>query len=116
MAEPTKFEFGQGETFKAHVRLKNQNQNNTPIDITNYTFAGQVRENYTTEEVAATFTFSKNLPYSSGSVFVELTPSDTINLTQRQYVYDIYATSTSPVSVTRRILEGMIIVRPAVTR
>lgn len=116
MAEPTKFEVGQGETFKIHVQLKNQNLDNTPIDITDYSFTGQVRENYTTDEVAATFTFTKNLPYTSGSIFVELTPSDTIQLTQRNYVYDVYVNTGAPVPVTRRILEGSIVVRPAVTR
>jgi hypothetical protein len=116
MAELTKFEIGQGETFKIHVQLKNQNQNNTPVDITSYAFIGQVRENYTTDEIAATFTFTKNLPYSSGSIFVELTPADTLQLTQRNYVYDIYLTSGSVVPITRRILEGSLVVRPAVTR
>lgn len=116
MPEPTKFEIGQGETFKIHVQLKNQNQNNTPVDITSYAFVGQVRENYTTDEVAATFTFTKNLPYSSGSIFVELSPSDTQQLTQRNYVYDIFLTSGSVVPITRRILEGSLVVRPAVTR
>ena len=116
MAEPTKFEVGQGETFKIHVQLKNQNQNNTPVDITNYSFLGQVRENYTTDEVAATFTFTKNLPYTSGSVFIELPPTTTSQLTQRNYVYDIFLTSGSVVPITRRILEGSIVVRPAVTR
>ena len=113
--ELTKFEIGQGETFKINVQLKNQNQNNTPVDITNTTFSGQVRENYTTDEVAATFTFTKTAPFTSGSVFVELTPSDTLQLTQRNYVYDMYITSGSP-AVTRRILEGTLVVRPAVTR
>ena len=116
MAEPTKFEVGQGETFKIHVQLKNQNQNNTPVDITSYSFLGQVRENYTTDEVAATFTFTKNLPYTSGSVFVELPPAATSQLTQRNYVYDIFLTSGSVVPITRRILEGSLVVRPAVTR
>lgn len=116
MPDITKFEIGQGETFKIHVQLKNQNQNNTPVDITDYQFIGQIRENYTTDEVAATFTFTKNLPYTSGSIFVQLLPSDTLQLTQRNYVYDIYLTSGSVVPVTRRILEGNIVVRPAVTR
>lgn len=115
MAELTKFEIGQGETFKINVQLKNQNQNNTPIDITDVTFRGQVRENYTTDEVAAEFTFTKTLPYTSGSVFIELTPDATAGLTLRNYVYDIYLTSGIP-SVTRRILEGSLVVRPAVTR
>jgi hypothetical protein len=115
MAEPTKFEIGQGETFKINIQLKNQNQNNTPVDITNVTFTGQVRENYTTDEVAATFSFTKTSPFSSGSVFAELTPAETLQLTQRNYVYDMYITSGLP-EVTRRILEGSIVVRPAVTR
>lgn len=116
MSELTKFEIGQGETFKIHVQLKNQNQNNAPVDITSYAFAGQIRENYTTDEVAASFSFTKNLPYTSGSIFAELSPSDTRQLTQRNYVYDIYLTSGSIAPVTRRILEGSIVVRPAVTR
>lgn len=115
MPELTKFEIGQGETFKINVQLKNQNQNNLPVNITDYTFRGQVRENYTTDEVAATFTITKILPYTSGSVFIELTPEATANLTQRNYVYDIFVTSEFP-PVTRRILEGSLVVRPAVTR
>lgn len=116
MAEPTKFEIGQGETFKINIQLKNQNINNAPVDITDYEFAGQVRENYTTDEVAANFTFTKTLPHTSGSFFVELSPVDTMALTQRNYVYDIYVTINSLVPTTRRILEGNIVVRPAVTR
>lgn len=115
--ELTKFEIGQGETFKINIQLKNQNQNNTPIDITNTTFSGQVRENYTTDEIAATFTFTKTEPYTSGSFFIELSSADTLQLTQRNYVYDVYATTAAPMpSATRRILEGSIVVRPAVTR
>lgn len=113
--ELTKFEIGQGETFKINIQLKNQNQNNTPVDITNVSFSGQVRENYTTDEVAATFTFTKTEPYTSGSFFVELSPVDTLQLTQRNYVYDINVVTINP-SATRRILEGSIVVRPTVTR
>ncbi len=113
MADITDFQIGQGETFKIHVRLLDQGDNNSPIDITNYTFQGQVRENYTTEELAAQFTFTKAIPYASGSVFMELTADDTINLNQRKYVYDVKITSGS---ISRRILEGGLTIRPAVTR
>jgi len=112
MAEITEFNIGQGETFKILTSLENTDANDY-LDITDYTFSGQVRENFTTDEIAATFTITKNSPYSSGSFYVLLTPTDTSALTQRKYVYDIKMTSGS---ITRRILEGYLVVRPAATR
>lgn len=116
MADTTYFQIGQGETFTVLVQLKNRSDNNTPLDITNYIFAGQLRENYTTDEVAATFSFEKILPYTSGSFFVRLSAADTLLLTQRKYVYDINFTSGSIAPAVRRILEGGLTVRPTVTR
>lgn len=112
MAEITEFNIGQGETFKVLATVENANTGGY-LDITNYTFAGQVRENFTTSEVAASFTVTKLNPQTSGSFYVELTPTDTSNLTQRKYVYDIKMTSGS---ITRRVLEGYFVVRPASTR
>jgi hypothetical protein len=112
MAEITEFNIGQGETFKVLTSLENIDTDSY-LDITSYTFTGQVRENFSTDEVAASFTITKVVPYSSGSFYIELTPSDTTTLTQRKYVYDIKMTSGS---ITRRILEGYLVVRPAATR
>lgn len=112
MAEITEFNIGQGETFKILTSLENIDTNEY-LDITNYTFSGQVRENYTTDEIAASFTITKLNPQTSGSFYIELTPTDTSALTQRKYVYDIKMTSGS---ITRRILEGYFVVRPASTR
>jgi hypothetical protein len=117
MADITDFQLGQGETFRILVHLKNRTMNNTPLDITDYTFAGQVRENYTTDEVAATLAFTKVEPYASGAVFIGLSPEQTVVLDQRKYVYDVYLSYPSDEeTVTRRILEGSLTVRPAVTK
>lgn len=115
MPELTELNVGQGETFKMLVTIA-QDSGSIPLDITNYTITGQLRENYTTDEIAASFTAEKILPYSSGSFFIILPESDTLNLTQRKYVYDIKISSGSVSPVTRRILEGPFTVRPAVTR
>ena len=112
MAEITEFNIGQGETFKILTSLENIDTDSY-LDITNYTFTGQVRENFSTDEVAATFTITKINPQTSGSFYIELTPADTSALTQRKYVYDIKMTSGS---ITRRVLEGYFVVRPASTR
>lgn len=116
MADITDLQIGQGETFKILVQLLNRSDNNTPLDITNYSFTGQVRENYTTEEIAATFSFEKATPYTSGSLFIKLSPEDTLALDQRRYVYDVNIVSGSGESTVRRILEGSLAVRPTVTR
>jgi uncharacterized membrane protein len=116
MAEITDFQVGQGETFKLLIQLKNRSNNDIPLDITDYSFTGQVRENYTTDEVAANFVFEKITPYTSGSVYIKLTPEQTLQLTQRRYVYDININSGSIDSTVRRILEGGLAVRPTVTR
>jgi hypothetical protein len=113
MIDLTDFEIGQGETFKIMIQLQNRSDSNVPLDISDYSFSGQVRENYTTDEIAATFTFEKINPPTSGSLFVQLTASETSVLTQRRYVYDIQFTDGAAV---RRILEGGFTVRPAVTR
>lgn len=112
MAEITEFNIGQGETFKVLASVENVDEGGY-LDITNYSFEGQVRENYQTDDVAASFTVTKLAPYASGSFFIELTPTQTEALTQRKYVYDIKMTSGS---ITRRILEGYFVIRPAATR
>jgi hypothetical protein len=112
MAEITQFDIGQGETFKILTTLENIDTGGY-LDISDYTFTGQVRENYSTDEVAAVFTITKIAPLQSGSLYIELTPTDTSALTQRKYVYDIKMTSGS---ITRRMIEGYFVVRPASTR
>ena len=59
MAELTEFSVGQGETFKILVTIANDS-GSTPLDITNYTITGQIRENYTTDEISATFSAEKD--------------------------------------------------------
>lgn len=112
MAQFAHFTIGQNETFKVLAKLPQSNATSTPLDITDYTFTGKVRENYTTTEVAAEFTINKIEPYSSGAIVLELENSKTKNLSLRKYVYDIMAESGS---FKRKILEGYINVRRQVT-
>jgi hypothetical protein len=113
MADITDFQLGQGESFKLFVRILDRGNSNTPVDITHYSFTGQVRENYTSDEVAANLTFIKTLPYTSGSFYVYMSPDTTMQLNQRKYVYDVRVDTSGSI---RRLLEGGLTVRPAVTR
>jgi hypothetical protein len=112
MAEITEFNIGQGETFKILATLENA-ETGGYLNLTDYTFTGQVRENYTTDEVAATFNIIKISPFVSGNITIELPPEQTAAFSQRKYVYDINMTSGS---ITRRVLEGYFVVRPTATR
>ena len=115
MAELTEFNIGQGETFRIAATIISDS-GSIPFNISDYTFTGQVRENYTTDEVAASFTITKLPPYNSGSIVVELTPDQTLELRQRRYVYDINMVSGSGAPIKRRILEGALTIRPTATR
>lgn len=115
MPELTELNVGQGETFRMLVTIA-QDDNSNPLDITDYNITGQIRENYTTDEIAAEFSAEKILPHTSGSFFISLNEEDTLNLTQKRYVYDIKISSGSITPISRRILEGAFTVRPAVTR
>lgn len=112
MAQFAHFNVGRNETFRVLAKLPESNLSSTPLNITDYTFTGKVRENYTTDEVAAEFTINKIQPYSSGAIVLELENSKTKNLSLRKYVYDIMAESGS---FKRKILEGYINVRRQVT-
>lgn len=117
MADITNFNIGQGESFKILIEISNEYRVSGsigPQDLTDYSFAGNIRESYTSDYVAANFNFEKVLPETSGSVFISLTPQQTSALTQRKYVYDINMISGS--AYTRRILEGSFMVRPTSTR
>lgn len=112
MPDITEFNIGQGETFRIAATIENLNEGSY-LDISGYTFSGQVRENFTTDEVAATIEVTKVEPYVSGTVLIQLAPNQTQALSQRKYVYDVKMTSGS---ISRRILEGYFTVRPSVTR
>ena len=111
MAQSTSLTVGQGETFKILVSITDQT--NAPINITDQTFSGHVRETYSSEDISTDFNFEKITPYTSGSLYVSLPPASSALLTAADYVYDVLMVSGSE---SRRIIEGKFIVRPSVTR
>jgi len=117
MADITDFDIGQGDSFKILANIYAETSGSEFLDLTNYNLVGQIRENYTTEEIAAVFHIVKATPLESGSVFISLTPEQTNLLDQRTYVYDLLlidGSKTPP--YIRRLLEGSFTIRPAVTR
>lgn len=109
MAEYVNFNIGQSETFRVQITFP-ANTSTGLLNITDYVFTGQVRENYRAD-LAAEFTITKLTPYSSGSILLELENTKTEILDLRKYVYDVIIQSGS---LTQKILEGQLTVRPGV--
>ena len=116
MADITDFDIGQGESFEVFAKIYQETSGSVPLDLTDYTFQGQIRETYSSNVIAATFQIHTGIP-EEGELFIRLTPEQTATFDQRRYVYDILMTGPSGSNAhTRRLLEGRVGVRPAATR
>jgi len=100
----------QGATFSATVQVFGDNS--APYDLTGFTPAAQIRRNYATNTVSATFT-STVLEAANGTITLSLAASQTGNLKYGRYVYDVEITSGN---VILRPIEGIVTVYPQVTR
>ena len=100
----------QGATFSRTITIKNAS--NVVVDITNDTFAGQVRKRHQSGTVEAVFTFTIT-DGANGEVTAVISATDTSAMDTGDFVYDIEWTSGSTVT---RLLEGVATVTPEVTR
>ena len=98
----------QGSTFTTTIDLTDENDD--PIDLSTYTGAGQIRTHYTSSNSTP---FTVSLGGAAGTVTLDLTATQTANLTAGRYVFDVELTTGSTIS---RILEGIVTVTPQVTR
>lgn len=116
MRDKLDLDVGQGETLKLLVHIYSEISGSILENITSQSFSGQIRENYTSDEIAANFNITKIVPYDSGSIYIVLDSDKSSTLTQRKYVYDIKMSDQSSPPIVRRILEGALTVYPSVTR
>lgn len=110
MASITNFALDQGSDFEAQVQVKDTL--GTPRNLTNYTFAAQMRRSFSSS-TATTFTVTA-VDLSIGRISLTLTNAVTSTLKAGNYVFDIEM--TDPSGKKTRILEGQISVFSEVTR
>lgn len=99
----------QGTTYSLSIIVSDQNGD--PKDLTDYTVAAQMRKSYYTSS-AIDFTATTSLP-EEGEVTISLTAQETSAIKAGRYVYDIEITGDNQ---TLRILEGIVVVNPEVTK
>lgn len=101
----------QGTDFESNLDLIADD--GTPINVTGYTFTGQIRKSYysanATANIAITVTDAPN-----GNAYLRMTAANTANIPAGRYVYDVKMKDTS--NTTTRIIEGIITITPQVSR
>lgn len=108
----------QGSTFEKSFTIKDSA--GTLVNLTESSFAGQVRKTRLSTTVAATFTITIDLGLSkvtyslSAAVTAAMTAGETDESEDSQYVYDIEW--TKPDGSIQRIFGGVLTLSPEVTR
>jgi hypothetical protein len=99
----------QGTTYSLTITVSDQNGD--VKDLTDYTVRGQMRKSYYSS-TSTSFTASATSP-TDGEITISLTATQTSALKAGRYVYDIEIESDEE---TLRVLEGIVVINPEVTR
>lgn len=98
------------------VVLVYTDSNNTPVNLTGYTAAMQLRQNYNSEVADLTLTTENggiSIVGATGTITITATAVQTGALDPGFYVYDLELTSGSNIS---RLIQGQLTVAEQVTR
>lgn len=100
----------QGSDFSAIVTLNNQD--GTPIVLTNATVASQFRKSYTSS-TATNFTVTI---YNAiqGKIRMQLSAAASSAIVAGRYLYDVEV--VFPTGEKKRALEGIVVINPEITR
>lgn len=111
MATNYELKIDQGATFGMTVQI-NDYFTGAPMNLTGFSARSQMRKNYTSTE-ATQFTVEIQ-DAANGNISMSMTASNTANLSPGRYVYDLEMEDIF--SVVTRLLEGIVVVTPNVTR
>lgn len=102
----------QGASFAKSLQVL-YGESNAPFDLTGYTVDAQIRTDYAAPSASADFTCVISEPPTSGTIQLELSPSQSLSLTGSCYLYDVRFTTGSEVLYP---IEGKVTVSRVVTR
>lgn len=101
----------QGSTFSKSITVY-ETDGTTIQNLTGYTIASQLRKNYTSTAFT-TINATNNSP-TNGIIIMSLTAAQTAALKSGRYVYDLQITAAD--GTVTRVIEGVITIRPEVTK
>jgi len=103
-------DFNAGQTWITDFTLLNPN--GTPRSVIGNTFQSSLKRHY--KSVNATTILVEVLDASTGNIKLSLTDTQTTALIGGKYLYDVEMTDTE--GIKERIIQGVITVRPEVTK
>ena len=110
MAAFTELLIEQGATFSTTVKV--EDTAGAAINLFGYSASSQMRKSYyATSNTIITSTITGN---ANGQITLSMTAANTANLTPGRQVFDLLI--TSPTQVKTRVVEGVIVISPGVTR
>jgi hypothetical protein len=104
----------QGATWSVTVTYKDSN--GAPINLTGYTAAMQVRQQYSSTDADLTLTSPSGgivITPLTGVIVITMSATQTLSLSEGFYVYDVELTSGT---FKDRMMQGQLTVAPEVTR
>lgn len=108
----TELYIDQGATFNNVIYI-NDDLTNTMIDLTNYTFTGQLRRSYYSISPSANLTCTIT-DAANGELTISMTASQTAAIKAGRYLFDVKAKDAA--NSISRVIEGIITVTPQITR
>ena len=110
MAAFTELLIEQGATFSTTVNV--EDTAGAAINLFGYSASSQMRKSYyATSNTIITSTITGN---ANGEITLSMTAANTANLTPGRQVFDLLITSST--GVKTRVVEGVIVISPGVTR
>ena len=100
----------QGATFSKQITVY-ETDGTTVQNLTGYTVTSQLRKNYTST-AKVTILATAQEPQTDGKIVMSLTADQTAGMKSGRYVYDLQIQKGVEV---KRIVEGVITIRPEVT-
>ena len=105
-------EIDQGSTFSKQITVY-ETDGSTIQNLTGYTAASQIRKNYTSTAYT-TILATIQTPATNGIIVMSLTAAQTAALKSGRYVYDLQITAAD--TTVTRVIEGIITIKPEVTK
>jgi hypothetical protein len=111
MANQVELFCDQGTDFSYSLDLSEDD--NSPINIADYTFSSSIRKSYYSSSVTANLTVTI-LDSANGNVQISMNSATTANIKAGRYLYDVKMKDDN--NVTSRVIEGIITIYPQITK
>ena len=112
MAVYTEIYLDQGTTFNKVITVRDANTN-ALLNVSGSTVTGQIRKSFYSSNASGNLTCTVT-DAGNGEITLTMTAANTSNIKDGKYLFDVKAVDAN--NVTSRILEGIMIITPQVTR